>query len=579
MSRRITPLGDLRSLGSLVGVLRRTRPDVVHGHTPKGGLLAMLAAWLCRVRVRVYHLHGLPMVTATGLKRQLLRWCEKVSCGLAHRVFCVSPSLREVALAEGLCGPDKITVLVNGTIDGVDAAGEFNPTGLGPGVRDAVRKEHGIPPGALVVGFVGRLVRDKGVTELAQAWKVLSAKFPELHLLIVGPLEPHDPLAPEMLNLLRADRVLWVGEVPIEGMPRLYCAMDVLVLPTYREGFPTVLLEAAAMELPVVATRIPGCVDAVRDGETGKLVPARDAVALAEALSAYLRDSALRRQHGTAGRARVLRVFQPQALAEALYREYVRLLHDEGLCECVAGAGTVSGTDTHLAPSPNGQLLTRATPSTFYRRRGKRLFDSVVSAATLVGLTPVLLLLAFLVRCFLGAPVLFRQKRSGRGQRPFTLVKFRTMTDACDTAGQLLPDSQRLTRFGRLLRSTSLDELPELWNVLKGDMSLVGPRPLLPRYDPYYSHQELRRFDLLPGLTGWAQINGRNDLAWDDRLACDVWYAGACSFGLDLKILFRTVIKVLRWANVQADPGATFGALDAERPRRIPQRGEVSEGV
>jgi lipopolysaccharide/colanic/teichoic acid biosynthesis glycosyltransferase len=207
-------------------------------------------------------------------------------------------------------------------------------------------------------------------------------------------------------------------------------------------------------------------------------------------------------------------------------------------------------------------------PTTFYRRHGKRLFDVIVSAVGLVALGPVLLLLSVLVRCFFGTPVLFRQQRSGRDRQPFTILKFRTMSDARDASGALLPDSQRLTRFGRLLRLSSLDELPEMVNVLKGEMSLVGPRPLLPRYDAYYSTQELRRFEMLPGITGWAQVNGRNDLAWDERLACDAWYAGACSFGLDLKILLRTVLLVLLRANIQPDPGATFGPLDEERRRR-----------
>jgi lipopolysaccharide/colanic/teichoic acid biosynthesis glycosyltransferase len=205
---------------------------------------------------------------------------------------------------------------------------------------------------------------------------------------------------------------------------------------------------------------------------------------------------------------------------------------------------------------------------TFYRRHGKRLFDVAVSAAALVALAPVLLLLAVLVRCFLGTPVLFRQRRSGRDRRPFTILKFRTMTNGRDASGALLPESQRLTPFGRLQRHSSLDELPELFNVLRGDMSLVGPRPLLPQYDLYYSEEELRRFELLPGVTGWAQINGRNDLAWDDRLACDAWYVGACSFGLDLRILLVTVVKVLRRDSIQPDPGATFGTLDEERRRR-----------
>jgi lipopolysaccharide/colanic/teichoic acid biosynthesis glycosyltransferase len=205
---------------------------------------------------------------------------------------------------------------------------------------------------------------------------------------------------------------------------------------------------------------------------------------------------------------------------------------------------------------------------TFYHRHGKRLFDVVVSVLALVMLSPLLLVLAVLVRCLLGAPILFCQRRSGFGRRPFTILKFRTMTNARDAAGELLPDSERLTRFGKFLRLTSLDELPELWNVVKGDMSLVGPRPLLPQYDTYYSERELRRFDLLPGITGWAQINGRNDLVWDDRLECDVSYVESCSFLLDLKILCLTVLKVLRRDNVQPDPGATFGALDVERRQR-----------
>ena len=161
--------------------------------------------------------------------------------------------------------------------------------------------------------------------------------------------------------------------------------------------------------------------------------------------------------------------------------------------------------------------------STFYRRRGKRLFDIIVSATALLLLAPLLLLLAVLVRIFLGGPILFRQQRTGFNKQAFTILKFRTMTTTCDADGKLLPDSQRLTRFGKFLRGTSLDELPELWNVLIGEMSLVGPRPLLPQYDDYYTERESRRFDVLPGITGWAQINGRNELGWDE-----LWH-GTCT--------------------------------------------------
>ena len=210
------------------------------------------------------------------------------------------------------------------------------------------------------------------------------------------------------------------------------------------------------------------------------------------------------------------------------------------------------------------------TSSTCYRRWGKRLFDIVVSAAALIVLSPLLVVIAILVRMFLGSPILFRQTRSGRGRTPFTILKFRTMTDECDATGKKLSDTQRLTRLGRFLRNTSLDELPELLNVLMGDMSLVGPRPLLARYDAFYREQELARFDVLPGITGWAQINGRNDLGWDQRFVFDVWYVGACGFWLDVKILFLTVGKVLRRESVQVDTDLVMQSLDVERRESVP---------
>jgi lipopolysaccharide/colanic/teichoic acid biosynthesis glycosyltransferase len=220
----------------------------------------------------------------------------------------------------------------------------------------------------------------------------------------------------------------------------------------------------------------------------------------------------------------------------------------------------------------------RVRQHSFYRRYGKRLFDVLLGGTALVLLAPVMAVLALLVRLNLGSPVLFRQRRPGRDERTFTILKFRTMTDACDTAGEPLPDSERLTRFGRFLRATSLDELPELLNVLKGEMSLVGPRPLLPRYGPYYTPRERQRFEVLPGITGWAQVNGRNDLPWDDRLEHDVWYAGHCSLALDLKILLVTVVKVLRRDNVQVDTGQGFPALDVERNGRCASARTAREG-
>ena len=175
----------------------------------------------------------------------------------------------------------------------------------------------------------------------------------------------------------------------------------------------------------------------------------------------------------------------------------------------------------------------------------KRIFDILASAFGLLLLSPVILIVAWQVSRKLGSPVFFRQTRPGLHGKPFEMVKFRTMLDAQDENGNPLPDSERMTSFGRFLRSTSLDELPELWNVLKGDMSLVGPRPLLMEYLPLYSQEQYRRHEARPGVTGWAQVNGRNAISWEDKFRLDVWYVGNQSLWLDVKILFLTVKKVL----------------------------------
>ncbi|MDG5499205.1 sugar transferase [Marinobacter sp. BGYM27] len=189
---------------------------------------------------------------------------------------------------------------------------------------------------------------------------------------------------------------------------------------------------------------------------------------------------------------------------------------------------------------------------------GKRLFDIFASILGLLLLGPVIAIVAIQVRRKLGPPVLFFQIRPGVKGEPFSMIKFRTMKGAADERGNLLPDAERMTSFGQLLRSSSLDELPELWNVLKGDMSLVGPRPLLMEYLPLYSEEQYRRHDVRPGVTGWAQVNGRNAISWEEKFKLDVWYVDNHSFWLDLKILLLTVRKVLVRDGISAEGEATM---------------------
>ena len=188
----------------------------------------------------------------------------------------------------------------------------------------------------------------------------------------------------------------------------------------------------------------------------------------------------------------------------------------------------------------------------------KRLFDITAATAALVALSPVYAIAAYKVKQNLGSPVLFRQTRPGLDGTPFEMIKFRTMKDAIDSDGNPLPDSERLTDFGKALRNSSLDELPELWNVVKGEMSLVGPRPLLMEYMPLYSKAQLRRHDVRPGITGYAQVNGRNAIGWDKKFELDTWYVDNQSLWLDIKILFKTVKKVVVKDGISADGEATM---------------------
>lgn len=205
-----------------------------------------------------------------------------------------------------------------------------------------------------------------------------------------------------------------------------------------------------------------------------------------------------------------------------------------------------------------------------YRKFFKRSLDVLLSGCALLVLWPVMAVVALLVRCKLGSPVIFCQPRPGKDEKIFNMYKFRSMTDERDQRGELLPDEVRLTRFGRLLRATSLDELPELWNIFKGDMSIVGPRPLLVRYLPLYNRTQRRRHEVRPGLTGLAQVNGRNAITWEKRFELDVQYVDNITFWGDMKILFATVGKVLRRSGISAEGSATM-----EEFRGTPEEEEV----
>lgn len=539
--REISLFADIYALFKLIRIFGNIRPTLIDFGTPKAGLLGMVAGWMAGVPCRIYKLHGLRLETAVGWKRRVLLITERIACRLAHRVICVSFSLRQRAIDLKLVEAGKASVLASGSCNGVEMR-RFFPSIENLQRANQMRIALDLPEQSLVIGFAGRFTRDKGIVELIDAFDELRCRYPELRLLLVGDYENGDPVPREIRDKIENDSfILQTGFV--EDTAPYYHFMDVLVLPTYREGFPVVPLEAQAAGVPVVSTRATGAIDSVQDGKTGLLVPVGDASELACAIGSLLGNAEKRKEMGRRGQEWITQEFSGDRVRGALLVEYQRLLRER------------------LGPHAPQNA-----------RRGwqgvvKRCFDLAFAAMGLAILWPVLGILAILIRASMGGPAFFRQLRPGIYGRPFTLLKFRTMNDKRDSEGHLLPDGERLTRLGRLLRASSLDELPQLWNVLRGQMSLVGPRPLLMEYLDRYTPEQARRHEVKPGITGWAQINGRNALTWEEKFVLDVWYVDHAGLLLDLWILWRTFLRLIRPSGISSQGCATMPEFFAGEKR------------
>ena len=533
--RGIEIFGIPRAIFLLYRLFKRECFDIVQYSTPNAAFYASIAAWLAGVKVRLYAQWGIRYVGFHGVPRKLFKILEQWCCWCSTIIEPDSLNNLDFSIKEGLYPQNKGRVIWNGSSCGVNL-NRFDITQKDKW-RTEYRKKIGLESQHLVIGFVGSIRRDKGCNELISACRSLFRDMPYTRLLLVGDKQFYRTIDRDLRD--------WVASSPQvihirrnNEIPQYMACTDIFSLPSYREGFPMVVVEAQAMGIPVVVSNVPGPIDAMRDKETGLVVPVKDAEMLASALQTLLKDKTKRMSFGRAAATFVRENFDQ--------KEYLR----------------------HVFKDKEELLLGKQSATEGYAWTVKRIFDLTVVIAGFLCTWPLFLVLMLLVRYKLGSPVLFRQARPGLHGKPFEIIKFRTMTDARDSNGSLLPDSERLTRFGSFLRKTSLDELPELWNVLKGDMSLVGPRPLLMQYLDRYTPEQARRHAVKPGMTGWAQVNGRNALSWEEKFKLDVWYVDHQSFWLDMKIIAMTIWKVLRREGISQTGQATVEYFEGSKVQR-----------
>jgi glycosyltransferase involved in cell wall biosynthesis len=328
MTREITPVKDLMALLRIIRIFRKQRPAILNASTPKASLLGVLAARITHVPVIIYTLRGLPFVTKRGIQRYMLIFIEWIVCRLSHRVITTSYSTKSILLKNRISSGKKIYMSGKGTANGIDCTKAFNLEAMNPEAKNKTRQQYGIQPFDYVVGYVGRIVYEKGIEELAEAWALLKMQYPNLYLMIVGEQEPQDSVSSDVMEMLfKDDHVVFTGHQ--KNVAEYYIAMDLHVLPSHREGLGLTPLEAGAMEIPSVVTNIDGLKETVINEKTGIKVPVKDPVKLAEAIDSLLKDPEKARRFGQTAREMVQKKFRPEIIWNELLQHYLSVLKQQ----------------------------------------------------------------------------------------------------------------------------------------------------------------------------------------------------------------------------------------------------------
>ena len=550
LRRGVNPLADLLTLGQLAGTLWRLKPQIVHAFDTKPGIWGCLAARLAGVPVIIATVTGLGSLYVRktwriwGL-RMAHHALQKLACRLSDMVIFQNHEDAEHFVAAGLVPDEKVTVVPGSGV----ATDTFDPARVSAQARGRVRAELGIGHDEVVVAMISRVIRSKGVPEFLAAARTVCRGHPRVRFLLVGPEDEGNPdrLGRDELADLRRT-VAWAGAR--HDIPAVLAISDVFVLPSaYREGVPRVLLEAAAMGLPLVTTDSPGCHSVVEHGVNGFLVPVQDVGALSRAIARLISAPELRGQFGRASRHRAVTRFDVSVVAAQTGAVYRRLLQQKQLWPAPAGS-------TLHAPGP-GRRVFRST---------KRLMDVTIAVGVLAVTWPLILVGAVAVKLTSPGPAFYLAKRAGLGGRPFRMYKLRTMYVDTDTPDRRITSARddRRTPLGGLLRALRIDELPQFWNVLRGEMSVVGPRP--EDWDivqEHYSPARRRVLEVRPGIVSPADVRWYPDLTYHDpppegvpaqehylrwhlpiQVAEGLRYVERQSLLLDLAVIVQTVFCV-----------------------------------
>lgn len=526
----LNPFSALKTIKELTKILKELQPDILHTFMLKPNIYGAFSAYFAKVPCVINSLTGLgSFYIENHLKakifRSVIEFLSFFSFKIANKVLFQNNDDLNLYVKKGLL-PKHKAILIKGSGINTQDFMPFNTQKTKDLRKDFLQRINKDSNKEYTIFLmVARAILHKGVLEYFSAAKKLSQKYPNALFLYVGGVDLGN-IAPIREAFLKGqESVIYLGER--NDIKELLAICDVFVLPSFREGIPRTLLEAASMEKPIVTTDAVGCKEVVEHNKNGFLCKVQDVKSLQESLEKLYQNKDLQKTFGENGRKKILQEFS----IESIVKEYLNLYE-------MAQDSTIKWG--------------------FYKDLCKPILDFTLSLFLLILFLPILCIVALLIRIKLGAPVFFTQERPGKNGAIFKIYKFRTMQDLRDKNGELLPDNVRLKGFGKAIRKTSLDELPQLFNVLKGDMSFIGPRPLLVEYLPLYSKTQAKRHRVKPGITGWAQINGRNAISWEEKFRLDVWYVEHISFLLDCKIFFLTFYKVIKRKDIHSQTSVTM---------------------